>query len=120
MKVKPKKTSDELVLTMVGLQYRMKQEARKVLAHVVDSEDGIECKLVPEPTNPVDPKAVKVVGVDVDQYRYTNVHLGYINRPVNEKLFDAIMGGIRVLSCYLTWVDPEQGEGELTVTLAKV
>jgi hypothetical protein len=115
---KQKKVTEELVITLVGLQYRMDMRERKILKHAVDTEGGIECKFVLEPDNEVDPKAVKVLGVDVDQYRYTNQHLGYVQRPVNEKLFDAISGGVRVLSCFLTWVDAETGEGELTVELA--
>lgn len=108
-----KKKFEKFSLTLVGMNYRMGKQERLQLFNMFKAEgEAWVCYLEPEPQNPVDPKAIKVMLSD-------SVHIGYVQRPVNEPLFDLLQKGAIVESCLLVEFDPFEGRGDLKVKIRK-
>lgn len=116
---KAKRKTVELTLTLVGLRYRMDKQEIEQLKNIVEDEGGISCKFEPEPDNEVDPKAVKVIALDLERRVFTGRHLGYVQRPASESLFKVLKAGATIKICLLDFVDDKDGTGEIQVALVK-
>jgi hypothetical protein len=116
---KPKKAKPkvaEFTLTVVGLKYRMDKIEMSQLSKLVDDEEGVPCQFQREPDNEVDPKAVKVI-VQSKYVNFSNRFIGYVRRPSNATLSELLRQGAEVKLALLTYVDANDGEGELEVAV---
>lgn len=111
-KSKKSKVFDDTV-TVVGFSYRMtKHEITSLAATVSTNAKGLQCKIVPEPTNKFDPMAIKVLTKEWG-------HIGYIRRPTNESISRLLDRGWEVRLCRLTFVDEEHNDGDLHLRMRK-
>lgn len=81
-------SSGETNFTCVGNHFRETEE--KVAFHAL--EEGDMVILVPEPENPYDDKAIKIVQISEEG---AAIHLGYVPRTENEELAEKVesLGG---------------------------
>lgn len=115
-KARPKR--HELRVTVRGMNYRLSPEQLSQLQEITDDDDVIPCTLELEPTNEVDPLAIKVIGLDPERKLFTGQHLGYVGRPSNAALSKVLKRGARITACLLDYVNSEEGEGELALEIS--
>jgi hypothetical protein len=110
-----KKVPHRVALSVVGMQYRVTKSTRQMISEHVRNDGPLLCKLVREPSNAVDPNAIRVLIADEP---YTGLFIGYLTRQVAEVLAPALDKGTAVAGrCVLTDVAPRDGEGEVLVTI---
>lgn len=121
-KAKPRKAKPkvhEFDLTLVGMKWRLSDQEILQLEELIEDEGGVPCKFEREPTNEVDPKAIKVFTLDPERKVFHNVQVGYVRRPANGPLFDLLRRGASVKMCLLVYVNPKDGSGELQVGITR-
>lgn len=102
-------------VTLVGINFRMKADARALLARIV-AKKPLKLALFREPDNKYDPNAIQVLGA---AGAYDGIHLGYIPRETAEVLAPRIdEGTVAVVKATLTelWApDFKQGNVDLVL-----
>lgn len=102
-------------VTVVGLNFRAKKDARAVLAASV-AKKPLSLALYREPENKYDANAIQVYGAAKE---WDGVHLGYLARSVAEVLAPRMDDGtIAVVDCFLTEVfgpDHKMGEAHIVI-----
>lgn len=116
--VKAVKKYTDLNLTLVGMGYRLNKQEIQQLDDYIEEEGGIPCTLQREPSNEVDPLAVKVVILDPKYKLFNGREIGYVRRPANEPLSKLLRRGATTKLCLLVFIDAKRGEGELEIRLS--
>jgi hypothetical protein len=105
------------IFDVVGMNHRVSLEACENLARQTERDrQSLKCELQREPTNPVDPRAVKVVVTD-ERAKHKG-HIGYLRRKVASVIAPALdRGTAEVASCRLIYVNVEHGWGRIELKL---
>jgi hypothetical protein len=111
-----KKKSHNVIKTrMKGLQYRISKQARQLLA----THAPFHVRLEREPMNSHDPNAIAVWTMDKPE-SFHDMQLGYVAKDVAAVLAVALDSeDVRVTQATVTFLHAVEGEGELTIRLAK-
>lgn len=103
---------------VVGMQHRISQSARRMMAAKLDEYGPFAVKLIREPENPHDYWALKVV-IRQEDNPYDRIHIGYIAREAAAVYSPKLdLGEISVNRAYLMWIDPEEAEAEIRIFFA--
>jgi hypothetical protein len=101
----------KIELVVVGMQYRVTMETRKLFSARLPMRARVER----EPDNNNDPNAIKVV-LNVEPY--TGFHIGYLRRQIASDLAPLLDSGIiKAKKAVLTEIDRSAGEGTVVVTI---
>lgn len=101
-------------IPVMGMKHRLSVSTRRMLKDRVD-EETVEAMLQPEPENPHDKNAVKVLVVNEP---FAGFHLGYVPREVAAKLHPTLLSiDVEVVACVITEMDAEEGTANLYVSL---
>lgn len=108
---------------VVGLDYRMSEQAQLTLKVLVESEP-LKCKLTRQPKNPKDKNAIKVICDDPrleKTYKLTGpppLHVGYLRKEVAAVIAPSLDNeSIEITFCRLVGVDAEDGRASVLVKL---
>ena len=109
-----KKVPKTMFVTVVGMQHRLTMSTRRMLKSHVE-EAPLTCKIEREPLNPADRNALMVV-VNEKGSPYDGMHIGYVPRGIAEEYGPLVDKGEIVFGhAYLSSLDMDYGEGELTI-----
>lgn len=109
-KSKRKPKLREETFSVVGIRHRLTAEARRALA----KETSFVVALKREKLNPVDANAIAVHVIDP---RLTRQQIGYMTRQAASVLAPALdAGSLEIESAVVTYVDPDEGNGEMVLS----
>jgi hypothetical protein len=108
------KHDTEIDLSVKGMRYRVSTSTRRMIAAFMKS-DFLECALMREPDNRVDPNAIKV---EISKEPYKGMQIGYIDKEVAATLAPLLDSkAVRVDSIVLTELDAQEATATIHVAL---
>ena len=115
MAVKKKPPKNIVKTRMVGLQYRLSKQARQMLA----THAPFKVKLEREPHNTKDENAIAVWTLSIPQ-AFHDMQLGYVKKEVAAVLSPVLDAeDVTITEATITLLHAIEGEGDLTIRLAK-